>query len=62
MLGRISDWASYLKTQGSEQHLDEIRKHARTGRPIGNGDFLKRLEQLTGRRLEKGKPGRKTNE
>lgn len=61
MLERISDWSSYLETQGSEQHLDEIRKHARTGRPIGNRDFVKRLEQLTGRRLNKCKPGPKTN-
>jgi len=60
MLERISNWPGYLDIQSSDPHLDAIRKHARTGRPIGNKAFLISLEHLTGRCLVKGKPGPKT--
>ncbi len=59
MLERISDWADYLKTKGSASEFDFIRKHARTGRPMGGDSFVSKLEQLTGHRLVREKPGPK---
>jgi len=60
MLQRIGDWPKYLQTSDSDSQLATIRKHAKTGRPIGSKDFLSGLEQLTGRSLSKGKPGPKS--
>jgi putative transposase len=36
-----------------------IESHQRTGRPLGDGAFVSRLESLTGRPLAKRKAGRK---
>jgi len=38
---------------------DLLQGHERTGRPLGDAGFLKRLEALTGRPLAPKKPGRK---
>ncbi len=61
MLSRISDWETYLAARESRARLDIIRMHARTGRPVGDDVFVKRMEYLTGRRLQKQKPGRKAS-
>ena len=59
MLERVSDWPDYLKIRDPEPDFDYIRKHARTGRPIGGDGFISKLEQVTGRRLVKARPGPK---
>jgi putative transposase len=61
MLDRIADWTRYLQTDASSSELDAIRQHARTGRPLGGSAFVRRLENLTGRRLQKDRPGRQPN-
>ncbi len=61
MLDRIPDWSNYLALGSSDEELDTIRNHARTGRPIEDGRFLSELENITGRRLRRRKPGPKTN-
>jgi len=42
-----------------EERAFLLRKHARTGRPLGSETFIERLEQLTGRVLRPRKPGPK---
>jgi len=42
-----------------EQRTPLLRKHARTGRPLGSGTFIDRLEELTGRTLRPRKRGPK---
>ena len=59
MLERINDWNKYLAARGSIIRLDTIREHVRTGRPLGDGAFVEELEHLTGRCLQKQKPGPK---
>ncbi len=59
MLDRISDWNQYLTRSGSEIALDRIRKHARTGRPLGSLAFVQRLESITGKVLVPNKARRK---
>jgi len=59
MLERFPNWAGYLAQNHSKEMLDSIRKHARTGRPLGDENFIEKLESLTGRSLKPQKPGRK---
>jgi len=55
----IDDWVAFLRQPDHESDIELLRKHARTGRPLGDRKFLLELEKLTGRRLIKMKPGRK---
>jgi putative transposase len=50
-------WRVYL-TGGSEDEAEAIRANTRTGRPLGNPEFVKELEQRLGRRLAPQKGGR----
>lgn len=59
MLERVSNWENYLLRAESEVRLRVFRKHAKTGRPVGDDTFIAKLECLTGRKLRKKKPGRK---
>lgn len=54
----IQDWSGYLgaSDEGQTKRFD---RHNKTGRPMGEESFLQRLEQLTGRMLQKTKPGPK---
>jgi len=60
MLKRVGDWCNYLKTGSSEQAMLNIQNHGRTGRPLGDNRFVRALERVTGRRLQRGKPGPKS--
>ena len=61
MLDRIHDWQRYLQTEIFPAELEAIRRNAKTGRPLGGDDFVRQLENLTGRRLRLAKPGRRFN-
>jgi putative transposase len=58
LLGLVSNWATIL-TLSSEEELDLLHRHERTGRPLGEEPFLDQLEQRLGRRLRPQKPGPK---
>ena len=57
----IGNWRLFLDGGIAPELADQIRRHERTGRPIGCEGFLKDLEQRLGRRLRKRKPGAKTD-
>ncbi len=57
MLDDIVDWPTFLLK--NTEPLSEIRRHTRTGRPLGSQTFIEQLEQLTGRTLRLMKPGPK---
>lgn len=58
MLERHGNWAAFLSPGHSGEALDdELRRHARTGRPAGEASFLKSLESMTGRTLLPKRPG-----
>ncbi|MFW6128898.1 MAG: transposase [Candidatus Aminicenantaceae bacterium] len=59
LLHEFPDWASFLKEAENEQDQILIRKHGRTGRPLGDDRFIQLLEEKTGRFFGKKKPGRK---
>jgi putative transposase len=50
-------WREHLGQEESSAELRALRRHNRTGRPLGNADFIRRLEQTTGRNLRPQKPG-----
>ena len=51
------EWEELLKTNPKEIEL--LRKHFRTGRPLGDEGFLIEAEKITGRELIPRKPGPK---
>jgi putative transposase len=59
MLDRVADWMAYLEQADSRTGLDTLRKHSRTGRPLGNAAFIETAEKLSGRMLKPARPGRK---
>ena len=53
-----ASWQEYVSSGESEAELRAIRKGTHTGRPLGDGRFVRSLETATGRRLEPQKGGR----
>ena len=59
LLTMIADWRAFLDSAMPEGELRDIRRHSRTGRPLGDDTFLARLEGMVGRMLRPKKPGPK---
>ena len=55
------DWQSLLLSKVYDDEYAILRKHERSGRPLGSEVFLDRMENLTSRILKKQKPGPKEN-
>ena len=54
----FADWQAYLASETPAETIASLRRHQRTGRPLGSDGFVAKLEQLLGRLLGPGKPGR----
>lgn len=60
LLSMINDgWKKFLAGGADRDEFEEIRKHGRTGRPLGGHNFMKQLEDKLGRNLMPKKRGRK---
>lgn len=59
LLEMAGDWQLFLSGAGDEEQINNIRKHERTGRPLGAEGFVEQLEALLDRQLKRGKPGPK---
>ena len=59
LLELAPDWKGLLRTELGDEALAELRRHERTGRPLGNDGFVRRLERRLGRLLRRQKPGPK---
>jgi putative transposase len=60
--GEIRDWRAYLMENGDDPILTRTWSSLKTGRPAGDEEFVRRLEEILGRRLAalpRGRP-RKT--
>ncbi len=55
---RITDWAEFLRDASDDETGDVLARSSSIGRPLGSRAFLEQLEQRTGRRLRRGRPGR----
>lgn len=51
-----------LKAAIEEKTVNDIRRHERTGRPLGDCSFVESLEIASGRLLLRRKPGPKTEQ
>jgi putative transposase len=59
LLGMVADWNAFLDSAVPEEELTELRRHVRTGRPLGDETFVGRLEEMVGRTLKPQKRGPK---
>jgi len=59
LLELISDWNEFLNDGLRDKEYEELRKHERTGRPLGNDLLIDKLEVLLGKQLRKKKTGPK---
>ena len=59
LLEMIGDWKQFLREFPANDMMNDLRKHERTGRPLGRESFLQRLENALSRVLRKQKPGPK---
>jgi putative transposase len=55
----IGNWQEFLTVEPADAGLATIRRHQRTGRPLGDDAFVDRLEARLARKLRPGKPGPK---
>jgi putative transposase len=59
LLELVPDWKNFLKEGIGEEDIKRIRQHERTGRPLGDNKFIKKIERTVDRVLTKKKPGPK---
>lgn len=59
MLQRVQDWRDYL-IQEEGIDAERIRQATKTGRPMGNDQFLSMIEKKTGVDTQPKRPGRKS--
>ena len=62
LLEIVECWHSFIKEDITWEERDRFRLHERTGRPLGDEAFLKRMKELAGRVLRWQKPGPKKKE
>ncbi len=54
----VKDWAGFLRGQESEEELTFFRDYARSGKPMGNDEFIAKLEKALGIKIKRNPPGR----
>jgi len=59
LMAEVNDWRGFVAAGEDEATVARLRRHARTGRPLGDAGFIARLEDELGRRLRRRKPGPK---
>lgn len=57
MRDRIRNWQAYLDQDSDERTIKSLRKGTSTGRPVGDGAFIRKLERVSGQRLARRRPG-----
>jgi len=57
LLESARNWRSFLARVIREKDIKLMRAHERTGRPLGDEEFLARLEHDLGRILRRQQPG-----
>ncbi len=58
MLALVGDWARFLAAPPEPDFVARLRRHSRTGRPLGQPEFVRYLERITGRRMFRRSRGR----
>jgi putative transposase len=55
-------WKDFVMAPSRAEELAALRRHTRTGRPLGSESFVEKISTLLGRDLRKQKPGPKPKE
>ena len=62
LLALVDDWERFLGLDLGEDEVHALRRHFKTGRPLGSEGFCLKLETSLNRILRRQKPGpKKTN-
>jgi putative transposase len=59
LLERVKDWRQFLAEVLPTEEVELLRRHARTGRPLGETPFLDRIERMLHRVVRPAQPGPK---
>ena len=59
LIEEVGDWADFLADAPDDEALETLRRHERTGRPLGADRFVARLERRLKRTLRPAKRGPK---
>jgi putative transposase len=59
LLGMVEGWSAFLAEETATEHVELLRLHERTGRPLGGDEFIGHLEKTIGRGLRRKRPGPK---
>ncbi|MEF2230472.1 MAG: transposase [Pseudodesulfovibrio sp.] len=59
LLSLVPDWRGFIDAKDAPDDLDALRKHERTGRPLGDSAFFDRLQASTGADMRPKRPGPK---
>ncbi len=59
LLELVEDWPDFLAAGLEDSAAERLRRHERTGRPLGDDRFIGRLEAALGRNLRPGRRGPK---
>lgn len=59
LLAIVGNWQELLASDLAERKYERLRRHERSGRPLGDDAFLAKLEKMTTRVLQKHRPGPK---
>jgi putative transposase len=59
LLDRAEDWNVFLRVPISGDELTDLRRHEKTGRPLGDAEFISQIEQKLNRIVQRRKPGPK---
>ena len=62
LLAQVSDWKGFLAMPVTEGQVWELRRHERSGRPVGHEHFVLAVERKLGRTLRRIKPGPKRSQ
>jgi putative transposase len=55
------NWREFLSSS-DDKEMDALRMATRTGRPVGDEEFLAKLSERTGKKVMRGRPGRPRKE
>ena len=59
LLALVGNWTDFLATGAPEDEVKDLRRHERSGRPLGREPCVAAIEGRLGRTLQRGKPGPK---
>jgi len=59
LLALVGNWTDFLATGAPEDEVKELRRHERTGRPLGTEQFITDVERALHRPLRRRTPGPK---